>query len=149
MVRVFFTALVLFATCACALDRLWDTRYTFGPEFLTRDRFTVGTGFYTAFIEDGTVPVNTQIALSDYLECGGKLFFTTQDDLETVHAFADIGAKYRVQEYATVEADILVGINNSEGGGLVFLLCAASAPLQKFLKPHRGPHRLLRRRHRG
>lgn len=130
MVRVILIVLMLLAVCASALDRLWDTRYTFGPEFMVRDRFTVGTGFYTAFIEDGTLPMNAQVAINDYWEFGGKIFFTTNDKLETINAFGDIGAKYRIREYATVEADLLFGLNNNEGGGLVL----SYAQLQKLSK---------------
>ena len=130
MVRVILLVLMLLAVYASALDRLWDTRYTFGPEFMVQDRFTVGAGFYTAYIEDGTLPINAQVAINDYWEFGGKIFSTTNDKLETINTFADIGAKYRIREYGTLEADFLLGLNNSEGGGLVI----SYAQLQKLSK---------------
>lgn len=120
MFRRIIIALCVLAACACALDRIWDTRYTFGPEFPAEDRFSVGTGFYTTYNEDGTIPTNIQIGINDQWEMGGKIFFSTHDKLESVQAFADVGAKYKFQELSTVGADFLVGVNNGEGGGVVF-----------------------------
>jgi hypothetical protein len=97
---------------------------------MVQDRFSVGAGYHTACIEDGTIPINTQIAINDYWEFGGKIFFTTNDKLETIQTFMDGGVKYRLREYATLEADFLFGINNNEGGGLVF----SYAQLQRLSK---------------
>lgn len=123
MKNFFRTSLLLISFCATsalALDRIWDARYTFGPEFLSRDRFSVGGGFYTNYEEDAYLPLNVQLAINDYWEIGGKLLFDTEDNLETVQAYADFGAKYRLFEYSTVGADFLVGIGNRRGAGLVF-----------------------------
>lgn len=108
------------AASASALDRIWDARYTFGPEFLAKDRISVGGGFYTNFEEDGYLPLNVQLAINDYIEIGGKLLFDTEDDLESVQAYVDLGAKYRLFEYSTIGIDYLVGVGNHRGSGLVF-----------------------------
>ncbi len=118
--RTSLSVLLLLSGSALALDNIWDARYTFGPEFLSRDRISVGGGFYTNYQEDGYLPVNAQLAINDYLEIGGKLLFDTEDDLETVQTYVDFGAKYRIFEYSTIEADFLVGIGNHRGSALVF-----------------------------
>jgi len=98
---------------------------------MTKDRISVGGGFYTNYQEDGFVPINAQLALNDYWEIGGKLLFDTEDNLESVQTYLDLGAKYRVLEYSTLEADILVGLDNNRGGGLVFSY-AHFQPLSKI-----------------
>ncbi len=120
LIRNTVLLLVLGAVSSFALDRIWDARYTFGPEFLTRDRFSAGGGFYTNYEEDGYLPLNIQIAINDFWEIGGKLLFETEDDLESVQTYVDVGAKYRVFEYSTVGADFLIGVGNHRGAGLVF-----------------------------
>ena len=112
--------ILLFAVSASALDRIWDTRYTFGPEFMTQDRISLGAGFYTNYQEDGYLPLNAQLAINDYIEIGGKLLFDTEDDFESVQTYLDVGAKYRIFEYSTIEMDFLIGIGNSRGPGLAF-----------------------------
>ncbi len=116
---ILFTVLTL-SVSSFALDRIWDTRYTFGPEFMTRDRISVGAGFYTNYEEDGYLPFNAQLAINDYWEIGGKLLFDTEDNLESVQAYLDLGGKFRIFEYSTIEADFLFGIGNDRGSGLVF-----------------------------
>ncbi len=120
LIRNTVLLLVLGAVSSFALDRIWDARYTFGPEFLTRDRFSAGGGFYTNYEEDGYLPLNIQVAINDFWEIGGKLLFETEDDLESVQTYVDVGAKYRVFEYSTVGADFLIGVGNHRGAGLVF-----------------------------
>ncbi len=112
--------LLALSSGAFALDRIWDTRYTFGPEFMTRDRISVGAGFYTNYEEDGYLPINAQLAINDYWEIGGKILFDTEDNLESVQTYVDLGGKFRIFEYSTIEADILFGIGNDRGAGLVF-----------------------------
>ncbi len=111
---------LLFVAYASALDRIWDARYTFGPEFLVRDRTSIGAGFYTNYEEDGYLPINAQLAINDYWEIGAKLLFDSEDDFESVQSYVDVGAKYRVLEYSTVGADFLIGVGNKRGAGLVF-----------------------------
>ena len=123
MKRIFQSILFLLAftaVSAFALDRIWDTRYTFGPEFMTRDRMSLGAGFYTNYEEDAYLPLNAQLAISDYWEIGGKLLFDTEDALESVQSYMTLGTKYRVFEYSTIEADFLFGIGTDRGSGLVF-----------------------------
>lgn len=120
LIRNTVLLLVLGAVSSFALDRIWDARYTFGPEFLTRDRFSAGGGFYTNYEEDGYLPLNIQVAINDFWEIGGKLLFETEDDLESVQTYVDVGAKYRIFEYSTVGADFLIGVGNHRGAGLVF-----------------------------
>lgn len=134
MKSLFRNSILLLALCATsslALDRIWDARYTFGPEFLTRDRFSAGGGFYTNYEEDGYLPLNVQVAINDFWEIGGKVLFDTEDDLESVQAYVDFGAKYRIFEYSTIGADFLVGVGNHRGAGLV-LSYAKLQPLSRI-----------------
>lgn len=120
MARIILIFLSILTVSVSALDRFWDARYTFGPEFMVKDRFTLGAGFYTEYQEDASFPLNIQIALSDYWEVGGKLFFTTYEKLESIYAYIDVGAKYRFQPNSTLQMDILMGLNHDNGGALSF-----------------------------
>ncbi len=130
MVRITLFFLCFLAVSASALDRFWDARYTFGPEFMVKDRFTVGAGFYTEYEEDAALPVNIQIGINDYWEVGGKIFFTTYNGLDNIYAHLDAGAKYRFQSNATLQADILVGLGHD-----FFHLQFPPNHRQKFQRP--------------
>ncbi len=120
LIRTSLLLTVFLAVSASALDRIWDARYTFGPEFLVRDRTSIGAGFYTNYEEDGYLPINAQLAINDFWELGAKLLFDSEDNLKSVQSYVDMGAKYRVFEYSTIGADFLIGVGNKRGAGLVF-----------------------------
>ena len=120
LIRTSLLFALLFVAYASALDRIWDARYTFGPEFLVRDRTSIGAGFYTNYEEDGYLPINAQLAINDYWEIGAKLLFDSEDDFGSIQSYVDVGGKYRVLEYSTIGADFLIGVGNKRGAGLVF-----------------------------
>lgn len=120
LIRTSLLFAFLLVANASALDRIWDARYTFGPEFLVRDRTSIGAGFYTNYEEDGYLPINAQLAINDYWEIGAKLLFDSEDDFGSIQSYVDVGGKYRVLEYSTVGADFLIGVGNKRGAGLVF-----------------------------
>ena len=120
LIRTSLLFAFLLVANASALDRIWDARYTFGPEFLVRDRTSIGAGFYTNYEEDGYLPINAQLAINDYWEIGAKLLFDSEDDFGSIQSYVDVGGKYRVLEYSTIGADFLIGVGNKRGAGLVF-----------------------------
>jgi len=132
MKRLFFLLVALFATASSALDRLYDVRYTFGPEILVPDEFTGGGGFYTRFEEDLTLPLALKIGVNEDWEVGAKLSLGTYDKLETVQGFIDLGAKFRFTSYSAFQVDALLGLNNSDGGALAFSYTRAHRYTRNF-----------------
>ncbi|MBP5248238.1 MAG: hypothetical protein J6Z31_10350 [Fibrobacter sp.] len=120
LLRISLLLTIFLVASASALDRIWDARYTFGPEFMVRDRTSIGAGFYTNYQEDGYLPMNAQLAINDYWEIGAKLLFDSEDNLESIQSYVDVGGKYRILEYSTIGADFLIGVGNKRGAGLVF-----------------------------
>lgn len=110
--------LALLASSALALDPLYDVRYTFGPEILVPDEFTAGGGFFTRFEEDISLPLNVKIGIDEFWEFGAKLTPGTQDKLESVQSYIDLGVKYRFTSYSAFQADAMLGVNNDRGGAL-------------------------------
>lgn len=116
-----FSVLLLgvLASSASALNRIHDMRYTFGPEILVPNEFTAGGGFYTQFEEDMTLPMALKIGINDQWEMGSKLSLATYDKLESAQGFIDLGAKFLFTSYSAFQADVMLGLNNSDGGALV------------------------------
>lgn len=119
MKRLVLLLLAIAVNSALALDRMYDVRYTFGPEILVPENFSAGGGFFTQFEEDLTVPFNLQVGVNEFWEVGAKLSMATYDKLETVQGFLDLGAKYRFTSYSAFQADAMLGLNNEDGGALV------------------------------
>lgn len=120
MVKKLLLALAFLSFYAHALDRIWDARFTLGPEIRTYNKMGVGVGLRSSFNSDATLPINLQARLNNEIEIGGKLIFEALNEFEHVIGNIDLGAKYNLTYNSYIAFDTYLAINRNYGGGLIF-----------------------------
>lgn len=120
MIRKLLFVIAFFSIYASALDRMWDARYTFGPEIRSYSKMGFGVGLRSGFNTDVTMPLNFQARLGKDIGFGAKLFFISSDKLESVEGNIDVGAKFNLSTNSYVGIDGCFALNRNNGGGLVF-----------------------------
>lgn len=120
MTRFALLALV----CLCvqnvfALDRIWNMRYTFGPDTRPSPKFAVGVGMRSDFNSNVLFPINMMGALSKDWDLGVKVDMYTYNQLDNVEASIDFGGRYRLGAGNFVELDGYFGLNRNNGSALV------------------------------
>ena len=117
--------IVLFAlACACvqnvfALDRIWNMRYTFGPDARPSPKFAAGVGMRSDFGSNVLFPVNIMGSLSNDFDLGAKVDMYTYNQLDNMEASVDFGGRYRLGGGSFFELDGYFGLNRNNGAALV------------------------------
>lgn len=120
-----FLRIVLFAfACLCvqnvfALDRIWNMRYTFGPDARPSPRFAAGIGMRSDFGSNMLFPVNIMGSLSKDWDLGVKVDMYTYNQLDDIEASVDFGARYRLGALRFIEVDGYFGLNRNNGSAVV------------------------------
>lgn len=120
-----FSRIVIFAlACLCfqnafALDRIWNMRYTFGPDARPSPKFAAGVGMRSDFDSNVLFPINIMGALNKNWDMGVKVDLYTYNQLDNVEASVDFGGRYRFGEQF-IELDGYFGLNRNNGSALVF-----------------------------
>lgn len=118
--RIALVALV----CLCvqnvfALDRIWNMRFTYGPDARPLPKFAMGIGMRSDFGSNVLFPVNIMGALNKDWELGAKVDMYTYDKLDKMEASVDLGGRYRLGKASFVELDGYFGLNRNNGGAFV------------------------------
>ena len=120
-----FSRVLIFAlVCLCsehvfALDRMWNMRYTFGPDARPSPKFAAGVGMRSDFGSNMLFPVNMMGSLSKDWELGVKVDMYTYNKLDNVEASVDFGGRYRLGAARFIELDGYFGLNRNNGSALV------------------------------
>ena len=114
-------ALFIVALCvnAFAVDRMWDIRYTFGPDTRPSPRWALGVGVSNNYGSDILIPVNLTTALSREWNVGGKVNIQSQDMFDQVIVSLDIGGRYLINENNFLELDGNFGLNRNNSTAVV------------------------------
>src|SRR5690554_5242690 len=96
-----------------ALDRIWDTRYTNGPEIRGQSKMVLGAGLRTGKDTDFFVPVHFQGSVNEDAEFGAKLFYYSDN------THLNIGAKAYLSPNSYIGLDVPFMINKNFKGGLI------------------------------
>ena len=94
-----FIIFVLIGLCiqnAFALDRIWNMRYTLGPDARPSPKFAAGLGLRSDFGSNVLFPVNILGALNKEWELGAKVDMYTYNQMDNMEASIDIGGRYRM-----------------------------------------------------
>lgn len=120
-----FSRIVIFALAslcfqnAFALDRIWNMRYTFGPDARPSPKFAAGVGMRSDFDSNVLFPINIMGALNKNWDMGVKVDLYTYNQLDNVEASVDFGGRYHFGgQY--IELDGYFGLNRNNGSALVF-----------------------------
>lgn len=117
-----FIIFVLISVCiqnAFALDRIWNMRYTLGPEARPSPKFGAGLGMRSDFGDNVLFPINIMGALNKEWELGAKVDMFTYNKLDNMEAFIDLGGRYRMGAGRFIELDGYFGLNRNNGSALV------------------------------
>ena len=96
-----------------ALDRIWDTRYTNGPEIRGQSKMVLGAGLRTGKDTDFFVPVHFQGSVNEDAEFGAKLFYYSDN------THLNIGAKAYLSPNSYIGLDVPFMIDKNFKGGLI------------------------------
>ena len=117
-----FIIFVLISLCVqnvFALDRIWNMRYTFGPEARPSPKFAAGVGLRSDFGDNVLFPINIMGALSKEWELGAKVDMYTYNKLDNMEASIDIGGRYRMGAGRFIEIDGYFGLNRNNGSAVI------------------------------
>ena len=117
-----FIIFVLIGLCiqnAFALDRIWNMRYTLGPDARPSPKFAAGLGLRSDFGSNVLFPVNILGALNKEWELGAKVDMYTYNQMDNMEASIDIGGRYRMGAGRFVELDGYFGLNRNNGSAMV------------------------------
>jgi hypothetical protein len=104
---------------AFALDRIWNMRYTFGPDARPSPKFAAGVGMRSDFGSNMLFPINIMGSLSKDWELGAKVDMYTYNQLDNVEASVDFGGRFRLGAAKFIELDGYFGLNRNNGSALV------------------------------
>lgn len=120
-----FSRIILFALASLcvqnvyALDRIWNMRYTFGPEARPSPKFAAGVGMRSDFGDNVLFPINIMGALNKEWELGAKVDMYTYNKMDNMEASIDIGGRYRMGAGRFLELDGYFGLNRNNGSAVV------------------------------
>lgn len=120
-----FSRIILFALAslciqnAFALDRIWNMRYTLGPDARPSPKFGAGLGLRSDFGSNVLFPVNILGSLNKEWELGAKVDMYTYNKMDNMEASIDIGGRYRMGAGRFVELDGYFGLNRNNGSAMV------------------------------
>lgn len=114
-------ALFVAALCinAFAVDRMWDIRYTFGPDTRPSPRWGIGVGAVNNYGSDILFPANITMALSREWNIGGKVNIQSIDKFDQVIVSLDVGGRYLINANNFVELDGNFGLNRNNSTAVV------------------------------
>lgn len=109
----------LLATNSFALDRMWNMRYTYGPDSRPSPKFAGGLGMRSDFGDNVLFPVNIMGQLAKDWDIGAKVDIYSYNQLDNVEASVDFGGRYRFSGSNYLELDGYFGLNRNNGSAIV------------------------------
>jgi len=122
MKHVLFLLIAIFATSSFALDRMWDMRYTFGPESRPSPKMGFGLGIRSPFNSNVLFPLNFTTRLNRNFDVGAKLDINTYNKLESIHSAIDLGVRYRFRPSSFIAFDGYLDLSDMNGSAIAFTL---------------------------
>ncbi|MCF0224306.1 MAG: hypothetical protein HUK20_08545 [Fibrobacter sp.] len=116
--KLIFLFVALMVGNSFALDRIWDMRYTYGPEARPSPRFALGLGMRSDFGSNVLFPINVSGQISKDLDIGAKVDVFTYGQMENVEESVDFGGRFRFRE-GFLEVDGYFGLNRNNGSAVV------------------------------
>lgn len=115
---IFVFVVAVLAVNSFALDRMWNMRYTYGPDARPSPKFAAGVGMRSNFGDNVLFPINIMGQLAKDWDVGAKVDVYTYNELENVVASVDLGGRMRFGG-AFLEVDGYFGLNRDNGNALV------------------------------
>lgn len=109
----------LVASNTFAVDRIWNMRYTFGPDSRPSPKLAGGLGIQNNFGDQVLIPINVMGQIARDWDIGAKLDIFTYNRLDNVRASVDIGSRFRLGNAGFVEVDGYIGLNRTNSSAVV------------------------------
>lgn len=117
--KLIFAFVSLLSVNAFALDRIWDMRFTYGPDSRPAPKIAAGVGLRSDFSDNVVFPVNLIGSLAGQWDLGVKVDIYTYNQLENTIASVDFGGRYRFKPGSFVQLDGYFGLNRNDKSALV------------------------------
>lgn len=104
----------MLATSSFAVDRIWNMRYTFGPDGRPAPRLAAGVGLQSDFGDQVLFPINLVGQVARDWDLGAKIDIFSYNGLNNVVASIDFGGRYRIGNSGFIELDGYFGLNRND-----------------------------------
>jgi len=109
-----------------------DYRYNLKPEVFIPDESELYGGFQTHWDGDGSFQGGFRFGINDLFEMGSRVYFSTEEQVAKRFILIDLGLKFALNQSSALQADALLGINNSEGGAVMIGYTNSQAYTSRF-----------------
>lgn len=109
-----------------------DMRYNLIPEILTPNISQFSGGFQTRYVGDGDGVGTVKFGINDRFEVGSKFTWVTTEKLDHMYALLDLGGKVALDPARTLQTDIVLGMNNDNGGGVILTYTQMQSYSKRF-----------------
>lgn len=116
---IFAFVIALLASNSFALDRIWNMRYTYGPDSRPSPKFAAGVGMRSDFGDNVLFPINIMGQLAKDWDIGAKVDVYSYNQLDNIEASVDFGGRYRFSGSNYFELDGYFGLNRNNGSAIV------------------------------
>jgi hypothetical protein len=125
-------AVPVFAQGEWTLASIHDTRYNLFPEIMVPDQAEFSGGFQTKWVGDGDFVGTVKFGINDRVEVGTKLSYETENQWDRQFLMADLGVKVAINAFSSIQSDVILGINNGRGGGVMLTYSQGAAYSKRF-----------------
>ncbi len=117
--KLIFALVALLSVNVFALDRIWDMRFTYGPDSRSAPKLAAGVGLRSDFSDNVVIPVNLMGSLAKEWDLGVKVDIYSYNKMENTIASVDFGGRYRFRPGSYVELDGYFGLNRNDKSAVV------------------------------
>lgn len=123
MVDIFFKNRLILILCISLISHVYslnpihNARYQIYPEIFIPNQGFIGTGISTHFNGDASIPVSFKFGLNK-VEFGAKVSHNRYNTMKNANTIADVGMKFRLSDYQTLQTDIVFGLGSSGHEGV-------------------------------
>ncbi len=104
----------MLASSSFAVDRIWNMRYTFGPDGRPAPKLAAGVGLQSDFGDQVLFPINLVGQVAKDWDLGAKIDIFAYNRLGNVVASIDFGGRYRLGSSGFIELDGYFGLNRND-----------------------------------
>jgi len=134
----FYWLLGMMALPSWALHPIHDDRYTVAPEVFQPNESDYYGGFQTRWVADGDFLGGFKFGINDRFEVGSRIGFQTVNRFDHNYVLLDLGGKFAISSSRAIQADVILGINNNQGGGAVFSYTLSKHYTSRFQSIYEG-----------
>ncbi|MCF0220689.1 MAG: hypothetical protein HUK19_00195 [Fibrobacter sp.] len=114
VIAVVSLVVFMFTTSSFAVDRIWNMRYTYGPDGRESPKIAAGFGLQSNFNDQVLFPINIMGQVAKDWDLGLKVDLFSYNRLSNMVASIDFGGRYRIGTSGFIELDGYFGLNRND-----------------------------------